>query len=115
MPKYRRQGAAFRALVQLDIASRVFDIEFPDLPACVASGGDDFVHAPDRAKRPFGHWIHALHGRARAVPVPAACRDVKNSAGHAVWISSRSGFEQARRSKLSPSKSPKAKELPVSV
>ena len=48
-PPYRRQGVAFRAFFRLDTASGLFGVEFPDLPGCVASGGD-FVQARDDAK-----------------------------------------------------------------
>lgn len=95
-PPYRRQGVAFRAFFHLDFASGLFGVEFPDLPGCVASGGD-FVQARDDAKRALDLWIDTWLDRGEAIPVPAALREQRQPIGHAVWISSRSGFDQARR------------------
>ena len=97
-PLYRRQGAAYHALFNLDIASGVFAVEFPDLPGCVASGGD-FVQARDGAKRALDRWIDASLDRGEAIPTPVSPRLAQLGAS-AVWIAARSEFEQRRLAPL---------------
>jgi predicted RNase H-like HicB family nuclease len=95
-PLYRRQGVAFRAFFNLDTASGLFAVEFPDLPGCVARG-DDFVQARDHAKHVLDAWIDASLARGETVPIPDAAREPRRPVAHTVWISTRSGFDQARR------------------
>lgn len=93
-PPCRRQGVVFRAVFNFDIASRVFAVEFPDLPGCVASGAD-FVQARDGAKRALDRWIDASLDRGEVVPAPAS-RRLAQFGANAVWIAARSEFEQRK-------------------
>ena len=87
-PANWRQGIAYRACFSLDTVSGTINVEFPDLPGCVASGGC-FVEARDRAKRTLDAWIDASLVGGKTVAAPSA-------ATGGIWISARSGFQQAR-------------------
>ena len=98
---YGRRGAAYCASFSLDAASGEFGVKFPDLPGCIASGGD-FVHARDQAKHVLDAWIDALIDRGEEIPTPTL-RTQARPTTLMVWIAARSAFERER---LSPARRP---------
>lgn len=88
----QRKGVAYRADFRINAASGAFAVAFPDLPGCVAGGGD-FVQARDQAKRALDAWMDAALDRGEAVPAPAF-HVRPEPAAHTVLIAARSGFEQ---------------------
>lgn len=89
-----RKGVSYRAFFRMDTVSRVFAVDFPDLPGCT-SEGDDFVQARDRAKLALDAWMDASLHRGESAPA-VTDREPPLPAAHIVWIAARSGFEQRK-------------------
>jgi predicted RNase H-like HicB family nuclease len=96
-----RKGVSYRAVFQLDTASGVLAVAFPDLPDC-SGEGDDFVQALDFAKRSLDAWIDASLQRGETVSA-ATRREPTRPTAPTFWIAAGSAVQQRRIQSPRPS------------